>query len=440
MSRYLLIIVTSLVFALIYGCSNPNDTGKLPDTEKQNQPFAVAKSVAVSREESPVPQELLLEQAASNNKFAVKMYKLLCKEDSGNLFFSPYSITAALAMTAAGAPPNSQTRKQILDALQVTLEGYNFDMAINGLDLSLMNYASQTEGITLNIVNSTWMQAGWNFKVKYLDHLSRFYGAGVNLLDFINKAEESRITINNWVAEQTNQKIKDLLPQGSITTDTRLVLTNAIYFLGEWLYSFKPEYTKEKTFTLLNNNIIQVPLMMFDEPSKTIKMLYSQKNDLRAIEFPYKGNRLVMTVFLPDEGKFSDFEKNLEIDTINQLISALDSTELVVALPKFEFTSGSFSLVKPLMELGMIDAFTPAADFSEIDGTRSLFVSDVLHKAFVSVDEKGTEAAAATAVIMTYFSSPTEFIANRPFIFVIRDKLTTTILFMGRVVNPLEKE
>ncbi len=426
---------------LLIGCAhNPvNDVSE----DEGNLPFAVAKSVSVNRDNSPVPQELLNEQALSNNRFAVSMYKLLVEENK-NLFFSPYSITAALAMTAAGAPESSSTYKQMRNAMQVTLKGDDFDRALNGIDRSLMEYAAGTDGITINIVNSTWLQTGWNFKVSYLDHLSRFYGAGVNLLDFMSKPEESRVIINTWVADQTNQKIKDLLPQGVITPATVLVLTNAIYFLADWMFSFKPELTEDRDFRLLDNNVIKTPLMLLADVNKKARMLYARGSGVRAMDFPYKGNRFVMTVLLPDTGNFLDFEKSLSIEAINSLIAKLDTTELYVALPKFRFTSSSISLVKALKSLGMKDAFSPGiADFSGIDGSKSLFISEVLHKAFISVDEKGTEAAAATAVIVSRTSiNPEEnvFVVDRPFIFVIRDRVTGTILFMGRILNPAVAE
>ncbi|MBN1576682.1 MAG: serpin family protein [Chitinispirillaceae bacterium] len=446
MKRYYGIVLCSLI-PVLFGCmGNPvNDqSGSTPD-----QQFAVAKSVSVTRENSAVSKDLLSEQAASNNKFAVNMYMLLAEEGK-NLFFSPYSITAALAMTAAGGV--GDTKQQIRNALQVTLEGDAFDRAVNGIDNSLMGHSKATEGITLNIVNSTWMQSGMYFNVSYLDHLSRFYGAGINLLDFITGPEESRAIINDWVADRTNEKIKDLLPPGSVTGETRLVLTNAIYFLADWLFTFDPKLTADKPFRLLDNGTVQAPLMQLNEPGKKVKMLYARGNGVRALDFPYKGDRLAMTVLLPDSGSFATFENSLNRERIEQLVEALDSTELDVSLPKFEFTYGTKSLKTALTALGMTDAFDAGkADFSAIYGTvlpdisplTGLYVSDVAHKAFIAVDEQGTEAAAATAVVFAPTSrNPDEavFIVDRPFTFLIRDKSTGTIVFMGRILNPTVTE
>jgi serpin B len=366
------------------------------------------------------------------------MYKHLV-EDGKNLFFSPYSITSALAMTAAGAA--GDTKQQIRDALQVQLEGVQFDQAINTIDLSLMDHSSETDGITLNVVNSTWMQNGWDFRIGYLDHLARYYGAGVNLMDFSRQPEESRQIINTWVADQTNDKILDLIPEGAINVNTVLVLTNAIYFLADWQFAFKPELTKDYTFFLLDNTSTKAPLMSFVDEGKRVHMLYARKNGVRALDFPYKGDRLAMTVIMPDTDSFPSFESTLSTARLDELFSALHKESLMVSLPKFKFTYGSKSLKNALVQLGMTDAFSPGgADFSGIDGTNQLFVSDVVHKAFIAVDEKGTEAAAATAVIMSPTSvNPNEVIfhVNRPFIFVIRDKETSTILFIGRILNPL---
>jgi serpin B len=342
-------------------------------------------------------------------------------------------------MTEAGA--RGETATQIREALSVTLEGDQFHAAINGLDLDLMAHAGSTDGVQLNIVNSTWAQSGWDFRVAYLDLLARYYGAGVNLLDFQSYPDSSRVIINTWVADQTNQRIKDLIPQGAITPLTRLVLTNAIYFLADWLYTFDKALTTDEQFTKLDNSTVTVPLMQLGDSDEEVRMLYCRVGDVRAIDLPYRGGRLCMTVMLPDKGEFPAFERSLTVEKIDQIVAAMDSTNLPpVRLPKFTFTTGSISLVPVLKALGMVDAFDGGkADFSGIDGRRDLVVSDVIHKAFIAVDEQGTEAAAATAVIFRETSIPVDpprFIADRPFIFTIRDTQTGVILFMGRVLDP----
>ncbi|MBN1759217.1 MAG: serpin family protein [Chitinispirillaceae bacterium] len=439
-------LVTLVMFTVVFiysGCNlNPlgSETGNVSD-DPQHPPFAVAKSSSVTRETAEVSSSLLLEQAVSNNTFAVALYQQLIAEDE-NLFFSPYSITAALGMSAAGGA--GDTKQQIRDALQVTLEGDDFDRALNGTDHDLMEYADATDGVTLRVVNSTWVQSGWEFKISYLDHLSRFYGAGVNLMNFAGEPEACRTIINTWVADQTNRKIENLLTEGTITPATVLVLTNAIYFLGDWLYSFNPDYTSDLNFTTAGGSTVSTPVMRYDEPGKKVTMRYARAGNTRALDFPYKGDRLAMTVFLPDSGAFATFENDLSIDVIDELITALDSTELQVSLPRFEFTYGTESLKEGLIALGMTDPFIGGvADFSGIDGSVNLYIADVLHKAFIAVDEEGTEAAAATAVVFERSSQDPDdpiFNVDRPFIYVIRDKETGTILFMGRIVDPTVTE
>jgi serpin B len=433
--RAALSIALGVSLLLAAGCSEKG--GLLDPSPNPQTPFATAKSSA-AREPAPSDQTLISTQAASINAFAVAMYKHLGAQP-GNVFFSPYSISAALGMTEAGA--RGATATQIRQALSVTLAGDAFHAAMNGLDLSLMGYARTTSGLTLNVVNSTWAQSGWDFRVDYLDLLSRYYGAGVNLLDFAAQPDPSRIIINTWVADQTNQRIKDLIAQGVITQDTRLVLTNAIYFLADWLYRFDATLTKDEAFTKLDNGTITAPLMQLGESGKKVTMNYVRSGVVRAIDLPYKGDRLCMTVLLPDKGLFPAFESTINADSINAMVQAMDSTDLPpVRLPKFTFTTGSVSLVPALKSLGMTDAFDDSkADLSGIDGRRDLVVTDVIHKAFISVDEKGTEAAAATAVVIGVTSVPVDppsFIADRPFMFIIRDRLTGVILFMGRIVDP----
>jgi serpin B len=250
------------------------------------------------------------------------------------------------------------------------------------------------------------------------------------------------LIINDWVSEQTHDRIKDLLPEGSITVDTRLVLTNAIYFLADWLIKFPDTLTDNQSFTRLDGSLVTVPMMNLR--SNPVKLLYYDAGNCRIIELPYKGNRLVMNLILPDSGTYNNFEQNLSAEIISELINGLDSMGLVtVRIPRFEFTTASISLVDAFKNLGMTAPFSPSADFSGISHG-SLAISDIIHKAFVKVDEKGTEAAAATAVIIGRVSDPApppeQFVANRPFIFFIRDTMTGAILFMGRILDPLVKE
>jgi serpin B len=261
------------------------------------------------------------------------------------------------------------------------------------------------------------------------------------MLDFINEPDPSRIIINDWVAEKTNQRIKDLIPQGLITENTRLVLTNAIYFLADWVYKFDSSLTKVEAFHTADGSSIQTPMMSFSD--KGVTKLYNYSGNVRILELPYKGDRIAMDLILPDSGKFELFEDSVTFEGISGLISGLDSTKLTnVKIPKFQFATPSMSITKALINLGMEVPFTGAADFSGIADI-NLVISEVLHKAFIKVDESGTEAAAATAIIIEVTSLPPGtnfFVANRPFMYLIRDKQTNAILFMGRVMNPAVTE
>lgn len=428
---------TSILFLAVVvfmtGCTN-NPVNQTPEEPA----FTTVKSALVVRDSVPASELLVSQQAQSNNEFSLALYKLLVEEGK-NCFFSPYSITAALAMTASGAANN--TLSQMRSAMNVTLPGTTFDEALNSIDLSITTYADRSDGITFKAVNSTWMQTGCNFSIGFLNQLSQYYGAGMNLLDFANNPDKSLIIINDWVAEQTQDKILNLLPQGSIDQSTVLVLTNAVYFLAKWKKSFDATYTKDSNFSLSDNSTVNVPMMHFVEPRKRVAMPYVRRSGVRAMDFPYQGDRIVMTVFLPDVDSLTAFEDALSTALLDTLYGAQEPESLSVSLPKFQFTFGTKSIATTLKTLGMNDAFDPSkADFTAMSSALSLYISDVFHKAFIAVDEAGTEAAAATGVAMDVLSinnNMVSFNVNRPFIFIIRDKVTGTILFMGRVVNPL---
>jgi serpin B len=436
-------VLLSTCTAVVAACSGSGSPAASEPPDGQ-LPFTVARSASVERQPGTADPAVLRQQAASGNRFAVALYQQLGRQE-GNLFFSPHSIAAALGMTAAGA--GGQTEEQMRQALQVTLAGDAFHDALNGLQLDLEDHVSSTGGVRLSIVNSVWAQTGFDFRTAYLDLLARAYGAGVNLLDFAAAPDASRRTINDWVSQQTNQRIEDLLPPGSVSTDTRLVLTNAVYFLAEWLYRFSPALTTEEPFHRLDGSTVAVPLMQLGAGSEKVELEYGRDAaaGVRAVNLYYRGRRLCMTVLLPDTGTFTAYESHLSLDGVDALIARLAKTDLPpVRLPRFTYTSASLPLRPPLEALGMRDAFEPgAADFSGIDGRRDLFVSQVLHKAFVAVDEQGTEAAAATAVVMEATSvqvDPPRFVADRPFVFLIRDTQTGLILFMGRIVDPSQSQ
>jgi len=370
-----------------------------------------------------------------NSVVAFDLYQVL-REGNDNLFYSPHSISLALAMTYAGA--HGETERQMADALHFTLPQDRLHPAFNGLDLELAGRGEgaegkDEEGFRLHIVNAIWGQEGYEFLPEFLDVLAENYGAGLRLLDFAGAAEESRITINDWVSEQTEGRIEDLIPQGVIDTLTRLVLTNAIYFNAAWSEPFEPDLTEDGAFYLLDGGEVSVPMMR-----QTTSFGYAEGEGYQAVELPYDGRELAMVILLPEAGEFETFEGSLDSGRVDGILKSLTYRQVALTMPKFEFES-DFSLVEALAAMGMPVAFSGGADFSGMTGTRDLFIGEVIHKAFVSVDEAGTEAAAATAVVMKLGAmpeKPVEVTVDHSFIFIIRDIETGAILFVGRVVNP----
>jgi serpin B len=386
----------------------------------------------------PIKDGSLSEQASlveGNSAFAFELYQAL-KGEEGNLFYSPYSISLALAITYAGA--RNETAEQMADTLHFILEQDRLHPAFNWLDAELASRdegaeGKDGEGFRLNIVNAIWGQKDYEFLTEFLDVLAENYGAGLRILDFINETEKSRLIINDWVSNQTEGRIEDLIPPGEIDALTRLVLTNAIYFNAAWEYPFDGNITADGPFYLLDSGQVIVPMM-----KQTESFGYTEGKGYQAVELLYDGGELSMVILLPEAGKFQAFEEGLQAQKISDIISSLQSTRVTLTMPQFEFDS-EFRLKDTLAEMGMPIAFSGSADFSGMTGNRELFISDVIHKAFVSVDEAGTEAAAATAVIMKMSAvpePPVEVTIDRPFIFLIRDIETGAILFVGRVMNP----
>ena len=418
---FLCVLAVALLSGLV-ACAQPTVSGEVIKSEKP-------------RITSPQAGESDLTALASGNSaFAFDLYQALREED-GNLFYSPYSISLALAMTYAGA--RDETEKQMANTLHFTLPQDRLHPTFNSLDLELAQRGQGAKGkdeggFRLNIVNAIWGQKDYHFLATFLDLLAENYGAGLRILNFASAPEESRITINEWVSDQTEDRIKDLLPPGSIDPLTRLVLTNAIYFNVAWQYPFNEDATRDGLFHLLDGGEVTVPMM-----SQKKSLGYAEGEGYQAVELPYDGRELSMVILLPQAGEFETFEKSLDSQRVDAIIKNLESSQVALTMPRFEFES-SFRLREPLVAMGMPGAFSNA-DFSGMTGNRDLFIADVVHKAFVSVDETGTEAAAATAVIMPTAAPPgvtVEVTVDRPFIFLIRDIETGAILFVGRVVDP----
>jgi len=443
------VVLWSLVALIVVGCAEPAPTPTpVPTPTPTPTPTPAPTPTLIEiirsekqRETSPNVNETdLTTLVDGNSAFAFDLYQALSEVDS-NLFYSPYSISLALAMTYAGA--RGGTEQQMADTLRFTLPSRQLHPAFNWLDIELGKRGEGAEGkdeggFRLNIVNAIWGQKDYEFLSEFLDILAENYGAGLRPLDFIKAPEESRITINNWVSEQTEGRIEDLIPQGLIDTWTRLVLTNAIYFNAAWQYPFEESMTKDGPFYLLDGSKVTVPMM-----KQTEHFGYTEGEGYQAVELPYDGRKLSMVILLPRKENFEQFEGSLDYQLVDSLIKALEYQRVSLTMPKFEFES-EFRLKETLTAMGMPDAFVwEIADFSGMTGDRDLFIGDVIHKAFVSVDESGTEAAAATAVLMLPTAGPpeepeeaVEVTVDRPFIFLIRDIETGAIVFVGRVVNP----
>jgi serpin B len=422
MKKTLILVLIALLVLPLVACAQPAVAGMV----KSDKPRITSPDV------SPADEALLIE---GNSAFAFNLYQAL-REKDGNLFYSPHSISLALAMTYAGA--RGETEQQMADTLHFILSQDSLHSAFNSLDIELGKRGQEAqgkdgEGFRLNIVNAIWGQKDYSFLPAFLDVLAQNYGAGLRTLDFIKESENSRVTINDWVSDQTEGRIEDLIPQGAIDALTRLVLTNAIYFNAAWEYPFNEDMTAEGPFYLLDGEQVTVPMM-----KQTESFGYTEVEGYQAVELPYDGGELSMVIFLPEAGQFEAFEQGLQAQQVDTIIKSLRLAEVTITMPQFEFDS-DFSLKDTLAGMGMPIAFTENADFSGMTGNRELFISDVIHKAFVSVDEKGTEAAAASAVIMTLSAMPSQLVEvtiDRPFIFLIRDIDTGAILFVGRVLNP----
>lgn len=364
------------------------------------------------------PTAAAFDPADSVNELAVDLYKTLAAENGGNLFFSPYSISSALAMTYGGA--RGETAEQIEKTLH--FGGQDATHPAFSYLRKTLNNIQEKGPVQLSVAHALWPQQDYAFLPDYLALTKAFYGSEIHPVDYMTDSEGARQKINGWVEEQTNDRIQDLIGEGVLSPLTRLVLANAIYFKGDWASRFKTENTRSAPFTLPDGTNVDVPMM-----AQTGDFKLARTDTLQALELPYEGGTLSMLILLPNPGEdlALPFPEELE----------LSETEVMVQLPTFKLEA-EFYLGDTLASLGMPLAFSNQADFSGMDGSRNLFIDEVIHKAFVEVSEEGTEAAAATAVGMRTTSMPPMFEVNRPFLFLIREKSTGIILFIGRVTDP----
>ncbi len=362
------------------------------------------------------------------NKFALDLYQQLRTED-GNLFFSPSSISVALAMTYAGAA--GETKAEMAKTLRFQMPEDQLHDGMHAIQ-AYWTTPDKKKGIRLNLANRLWGQDSYQFLPEFLGITREIYSAELARLNFA-QTEQARQTINGWVEDQTENKIMDLIPVGTINSATELVLTNAVYFHGIWTRPFKKDRTKEEAFHLTTSEKIKVPVMYRRDEYR-----YGEVDNVQLLELPYSDGSLSMVVLLPTEvDGLANLEAKLTFENLQRWIGCLSRRDVTVYLPKFKTTS-QFEMGDTLKSLGMNTAFDPnKADLSGMTGGRDLFISAVIHKAFVDVNEEGTEAAAATGVIMVRSVAPV-FRANHPFVFMIRDNRNDAVLFMGRIQNPLK--
>ncbi len=365
--------------------------------------------------------------ANSVNSFGLDLYRVLSGKE-GNIFFSPFSISTALAMTYLGADGN--TALQMKQVLHFEDEGLHesFSKLIASLN-------KPAEGYKLSIANALWVQRNYPLLETFLRDIDSYYRAPVNTVDFVTDLDNSIRKVNDWIEEKTAGKIKNMLTRDDVDSLTRLILTNAIYFKGKWKMPFDEKLTKKDFFYENETTKVEVDMMELTE-----KFEYYEDDQVQVLKLPYAGSSLSMLIVLPKVSvKLMELEKDLTKEKIEQWLKNLSETRVQLFLPRFKIQQ-RLSMKETLMKMGMIDPFTDRADFSKIDGTRKLKIQNVIHQAFVEVNEEGTEAAAATAVTMGIKMAmpvmPVIFRADRPFMFFIQEETSNTILFMGRLQKP----
>lgn len=425
--RFFLIMALS---ALLVGCLPASSGGETMNVARSEKPRAAAQELSAQEQHA---------LAAGNAEFALDLYHQLARPGE-NVFYSPYSISAALAMVYGGA--KGTTASEMAGSLHFTLPAERLHAAFNAVDQALASRkdvpgaGADGKGFRLNIANDIWGQQDEHFLPAYLDLLAQNYGAGLRPVDFKTNPEAVRKLINEDIAQKTEQRIKDLLAPGAVDGMTRLVLTNAIYFNAAWAMPFEKTQTKDGKFTREYGTQVSVP-MMKRPPNGFVP--YAAGDGYQAVALPYENDDLAMLLLVPDAGTFADFEARMDAAMLETVRAGMQPASVNLTMPRFQLES-SLALKTVLEALGMKAAFDPGqADFSGINGKDDLFISAVVHKAFVAVDEAGTEAAAATAVIMpasAMIDEPVKLTIDRPFIFLIVDQPTGTVLFAGKVADP----
>lgn len=429
---YLFVICSLILLSACSSIVEPTETPPPQGSEtysKSNLARVTAPGVSTDK---------IQQLADDNTSFALLFYDQV-RDDEGNIIFSPISLSLALAMTLAGA--ETTTEEAMLDALQFSLPESDLYPAFNALLLAINQSeqenleSDEDSNFQLNIANSIWAQSGYNYQQAFLDIMAENFGAGVYNVNYKQAPEAAREAINQWVGEATQEKIKELIPSGAITDLTRLVLANAIYFKGAWRYQFDASDTAKAPFTLLDGSKTNVDMMKMGSE----RLQYYQGENFKVVSLPYMSPDFAMTIVIPELESFDGFESTLTPEVLRSIIGNLNSEQIELEMPKFDFET-TINAKTALKNLGMEEAFIAGtADFSGITEDEDLLITDVLHKATITVDEEGTEAAASTAVIVGLESMPPEPISlkiDQPFIFFIQHQPTGSILFMGRVTQP----
>ena len=430
--------VTLVAAAAVLGCSACGSTATPAPFTATPGPAIGAPVAAPTPAPSAVSAEAASSLAAATNLFAMDLWQRTRLQE-GNLAASPASITMALAMTYGGA--GGETATEMANVLHFGMPAEEAHAAASS-QLAAWNDPAR-ETYELRVANRLFGERTYDFHAAYITMTGERYGAPLEALDFIGSAEAGRVHINGWVAGQTHDRIQNLIPSGALDTTTRLVLTNAIYFKGKWLIEFDEEQTQPAVFFGMTGQSANVPTMHMQK-----ELRYAATEAVQILEMPYVGNELAMTIVLPTaRDGITAVEESLTAAQYDQWIGALTEREVIVSLPRFKIDPAEPIALKPtLVDMGMPLAFDRnRADFSVMggasDGSNGLYIDEVFHKAFVEVNEEGTEAAAATAVVMmergmAQAEPPPAFRADHPFLFFIRDLRTGTILFMGRVAQP----
>lgn len=396
----------------------------------------ILTSACSARDVMPITDEAAaLSLVSGNNEFAMDLYSVVCEtQDTENIFFSPYSISMALGMTCNGARGNTFLEMASVLHFNLPIDAVNrgFKSVTETLNSGQLYGMSTGDPFTLAISNGLWVENGYELLTDFVSAVTEYYGASVENLDFRGDSEGSREIINSRVAESTMDKILDLIPPGVLGADTRVVLTNAVYFKASWSHPFDKHATSEGRFILSDNSTVVVPMM-----TNTEHYRYASTDDWSAVNLDYSGGDASMLIILP-QGDMREFQEGFDSELLQEVRSSLSTHNVQLTMPGFEFTR-SMPLSEILASMGMESAFGANANFSGFTGNPDLYISEILHKAYVKVDEEGTEAAAATAIVMNMLSMPEppiEMDINRPFVFIIQDNLTGSIVFMGRVMNP----